>query len=70
MEAFGTQKTKLESALGRPKGTEEIGFALLEGQMNAQKAPRRVLKLVPKANQAENCKTIKVIDSRQDFHGF
>ena len=55
-EAFGAQKTKLGSALGRPKGTKETGFALPE-------RPRRVLKLVPKANQAENGETIKIFDS-------
>ena len=37
LEAFGAQKTKLGSALGRPKGTKQTGFALLEGQMSAQK---------------------------------
>ena len=45
----------------------ETGFALSEGQISAQKRPRRVLKLVPKANQAENEETIKIIDSTTDF---
>ena len=33
LEASGAQKTLLGSALGRPKGTKETGFALPEGQM-------------------------------------
>ena len=63
-------KTLLGSALGRPKGTKETGFPLSEGQMSAQKRPRRVLKLVPKANQAENEETIKIVDSTQDVLDF
>ena len=70
LEAFGPQKTKLGSALGRPKGTKETGFALPESHMNAQKEPRRVLKLVPKVNQAENWETIKIVDSTSDFLDF
>ena len=60
LEAFGAQKTLLGSALGRPKGTKETGFALPEGQMSAQKGPWRVLKLAPKANQAENGKPTRL----------
>ena len=70
LDAFGTQKTLLGSALGRPKGTKETGFALPEGQMSDQKGPRRILKLAPKANQAENEETIKIVDSTADFFGF
>ena len=70
LEAFGAQKTKLGSALGRPKGTKETGFALPEGQMSAQKEPRGVLKLVPKANHAEHWETIKIVDSTADFLDF
>ena len=62
MDAFGTPKTLLGSALGRPKGTKETGFAAPEGQMSAQKGPRRVVKLVPKSNQAENEETKKIVD--------
>ena len=70
LEAFGAQKTLLGSALGRPKGTKETGFALPEGQMSAQKRPRSVQKLAPKANQAENGETIKIVDSTADFLDF
>ena len=70
LEAFGREKAKLGSALGRPKGTKETGFPLSEGHMSAQKRPRRVLKLVPKANQAENEETIKIVDSTAGFFDF
>ena len=70
LEASGPQKTLLGSALGRPKGTKETGFALPGGQIGAQKEPRRILKLVPKANQVENWETIKTVDSTQDFLDF
>ena len=70
MDAFGTQKALLGSALGRPKGTKKTDFALPEGQMSAQKGPRRVLKLAPKANQAENWETIKIVDSTADVLDF
>ena len=62
MDAFGTPKTLLGSALGRPKGTKESGFALPGGQIGAQKEPRRIL--------AENEETIKIVDSIQDFLDF
>ena len=48
----------------------ETGFALSEGQISAQKRPRRVLKLVPKTNQAENEETIEIVDSTADFFDF
>ena len=70
METFGAQKTKLGSALGRPKGTKESGFTLLEGQMSGPKGPRRVRKLAPKANRAENRKTTKITDGTMDFLDF
>ena len=70
LEALGAQKTLLGPASGRPKSTKETGFALSEGQMSAQKRPRRVLKLVPKANQTENEETIKIVDSTADFFDF
>ena len=66
LDAFGTQKTLLGSALGRPKGTKESGFTLPEGQMSGPKGPRRVRKLAPKANRAENRKTSKITDSTAD----
>ena len=64
------QKKKLGSALGWPKSTKETGFALSEGQNSAQKRPRRVLKLVPKVNQAENWETMNIVDSTTDFFDF
>ena len=70
LEAFGTQKTLLGSALGRPKGTKESGFTLPEGQMSGPKGPRRVRKLAPKANRAENRKTSKIAVSIADFLDF
>ena len=70
MEAFGREKAKLGSALGRPKSTKETGFAFSEGQMSAPKRPRKVLKLVPKANQTEIEETIKLVDSIADFFDF
>ena len=70
LEAFGAKETKLGSALGRPKGTRDTGFALPEGQISAQKESWRVLKLAPKANQAENQEPIKIVDSTADFLDF
>ena len=70
MNAFGTEKTLLGSALGLPKCTKETGFALPEGQISGQKGPRRVLKLVLKVNQAENADTTKIVDSTPDFLDF
>ena len=59
---FRAQKISLGSALGRPKGTKEIGFPLPEGQTSAQKGPRSVSKLDPKTNLADNAETIKIVD--------
>ena len=70
LEAFGAQKTLLGSALGQPRGTKETGLALPGGQMGAPKGPRRVLKLAPKANQAENGETINIVDGTTDFLDF
>ena len=54
LEPSGPEKNYPRSPLGRPKTNFETGFALPEGQMSAQKGPRRVQTLAPKANQAEN----------------
>ena len=48
----------------------ETGFELLGGQISGQKVPRRVLKLAPKANQAENRKATKLVDNTSDFLEF
>ena len=70
LEISETQKTLLGSALGRPKGTLEIGFELIGGQIPSQNEPRRVPNRGPKAVQAENGKTIKIVDSCKDFNDF
>ena len=67
LEASGAQKTLLGSALGRPKGTKETGFALPEGQLSAEKGPRKVPKVAPKANQAENGETTNIVDCTMIF---
>ena len=47
------------SALGRAKGTNEIGFGWPGGHIDGQKVPRKVPKLDPKGNQAENSENLK-----------
>ena len=70
LRALGAEKTKLGSALGRPKGTLEIGFSDLGGQKPSQNEPRRVPNRGPKAVQAENGETTKIADSSKDFNDF
>ena len=68
LEAFEVQKTLLGSALGRPKGTLEIGFDLHGDQISSQNEPRRVPDRGPKAVQAENGETFIFNDSCKDFN--
>ena len=70
LEASGFQNTLLRSALGRPKGTLEIGFGLHGDQIPSQKGPRRVPNRGPKAVQAENCETLIFNDSCRYFNDF
>ena len=70
LEASGSPKTLLGSALGRPKGTLEIGFDHLGRQMPSQKEPRRVPNRGPKAVQAENDETLIFNDGCKDFNYF
>ena len=65
-----TPKTLLGSALGRPKGTLEIGFELIGGQIPSKNEPRRVPNRGPKAVQAQNGRALIFNDSCKDFDDF
>ena len=67
LEISETQKTLLGSALGRPKGTLEIGFELIGGQIPSKNELRRVPNQGPKAVQAQNGKTFIVLKQLPGF---
>ena len=70
LEASGPPQQVLETAPGRPEGTEETGFELIRDQIPSQNEPRRVPNRGPKAIQAENCEALMFSNSCKDFNDF
>ena len=70
LEASGPPQQVLETAPGRPEGTEETGFSMPGGQIPSQKEARRVPNRGPKTIRAENSKTLNFNDSCRDFNDF